>query len=300
MLSIADFMRQCAKSTDGYLTEKLQSLDNIADLKAAMLYSVTNGGKRFRPSLIFATLDALSETSDHTITETLGKDLAVAIECIHAYSLIHDDLPAMDDDDLRRGQPTCHIQYNEATAILAGDALQCFAFEVIATSTQYSASQKVRLIQTLAHAAGAQGMVGGQADDLSNEGKTIDQATLEQIHARKTGALIRACTEMACIAVNAPTETQQLLSEFSEKLGLAFQVSDDILDITSSTEMLGKPQGADEQLDKATYPKLMGLAGAQTYLQQLKHSALTLLEQAQLPKPQLLQQLVHFVVDRNH
>lgn len=293
-------MSLCAKSTNAHITDKLQQLDDIADLKSSMLYSVTNGGKRFRPSLIYATLNALSETSDNITLSELGHDLAIAIECIHAYSLIHDDLPAMDDDDLRRGLPTCHIKYDEATAILAGDALQCFAFEVIADSQSFDASQKVQIIKTLAFASGAQGMVGGQADDLSSEGKPINQQALEQIHARKTGALISACTEMACIASGATPETQKLLAEFSQKLGLAFQVSDDILDITSSTEMLGKPQGADEQLDKATYPKLMGLDGAQEYLQELKNSAIELLDQAQLAKPELLQQLVHFVVDRNH
>jgi len=287
-------MQQSSARCNTVLKEKVQQQPDISTLKDAIAYSINNGGKRFRPALVYSTLEALG--CDHT----LGDDLAAAIECIHTYSLIHDDLPAMDDDELRRGQPTCHIKFDEATAILAGDALQALAFELIADSDKLSDIQKVKAIQVLAKASGAAGMVGGQAHDFASEGKQLTQIELEQVHNKKTGALIAACTEMAAIAANASEYTYQALKEFSLTLGLAFQVADDILDITSSTEVLGKPQGADHELDKATYPKLLTLKGAQNYLEQLKKKALHLLEEAELNQPEKLAALTLFVVDRDH
>ncbi|GLQ33437.1 polyprenyl synthetase family protein [Litoribrevibacter albus] len=287
-------MQQAAERCNQILATKINAQPEISRLKTAMSYSVTNGGKRFRPALTYMTLTALG------LPEEKGDDIAAAIECIHTYSLIHDDLPAMDDDDLRRGKPTCHVQFDEATAILAGDALQALAFEIIADSTQLSDAQKVAIIQVLSKASGPAGMVGGQAHDLDSEGKQLNQSELEAIHNRKTGALISACTEMACIAANAPEHIRSTLKDFSLTLGLAFQVSDDIIDITSSTEVLGKQQGSDHELDKATYPKLLTLEGAKDYLNQLKDKALTLLNQAQLNSSEQLVTLTHFVADRDH
>jgi geranylgeranyl pyrophosphate synthase len=287
-------MQQSSKRCNDTLTHYTQQQPAIHNLKSALSYSINNGGKRFRPALVYSTLHSLNAPL------TLGDDIAAAIECIHTYSLIHDDLPAMDNDDLRRGQPTCHIQFDEATAILAGDALQALAFEIIASSKELSALQKVQVIQILAKASGADGMVGGQAHDLASEGKELKQAELEEVHNRKTGALISACTEMAAIAAEAPKETQTALKEFSLTLGLAFQVADDILDITSSTEVLGKKQGADNDLDKATYPKLLTLSGAQNYLSQLKIKALNLLEEAKLSDSNQLRELTEFVVNRDY
>jgi len=287
-------MQQSSARCNTVLQEKVHQQPDISTLKDAIAYSINNGGKRFRPALVYSTLEALG--CEHS----LGDDLAAAIECMHTYSLIHDDLPAMDDDELRRGQPTCHIKFDEATAILAGDALQALAFELIADSDKLSDKQKVKTIQVLAKASGAAGMVGGQAHDLASEGRQLNQTELEQVHNKKTGALIAASTEMAAIAANAPEQTYQALKEFSLTLGLAFQVADDILDITSSTEVLGKPQGADHELDKATYPKLLTLEGAQDYLEQLKKKALQLLMDAELKQPEKLEALTHFVVDRDH
>jgi farnesyl diphosphate synthase len=287
-------MQHAADRCNSVLEQTIQRQPEISNLKTAMAYSVTNGGKRFRPALIYMTLEALG------VSHEKGDAIAAAIECIHTYSLIHDDLPAMDDDQLRRGMPTCHVQFDEATAILAGDALQALAFEIIAQTEHLTDTQKVAIIQVLAAASGPNGMVGGQAHDLDSEGKELNQQELESIHNRKTGALIAACTEMACIAADATIQTRALLKEFSLTLGLAFQVSDDIIDITSSTEVLGKQQGSDHQLDKATYPKLLGLEGAQDYLNQLKDKALTLLSQADLVSSEQLIALTHFVADRDH
>lgn len=287
-------MQLAADRCNHILNQKISDQPNISRLKTAMSYSITNGGKRFRPALTYMTLDALG------VSEEKGDDLAAAIECIHTYSLIHDDLPAMDDDDLRRGKPTCHVQFDEATAILAGDALQALAFEIIADSQHLSDHQKVSAIQVLSKASGPAGMVGGQAHDLDSEGKQLNQSELEAIHNRKTGALISACTDMACIAANAPEYIQSTLKEFSLTLGLAFQVSDDIIDITSSTEVLGKQQGSDHELDKATYPKLLTLQGAQEYLNKLKEKALSLLQQAELKNAVHLVALTHFVADRDY
>ncbi|MFC3152422.1 polyprenyl synthetase family protein [Litoribrevibacter euphylliae] len=287
-------MQSSAERCNQTLAHYLAQQPEISHLRTAMSYSITNGGKRFRPALVYMTLKALGVSLEK------GDDIAAAIECIHTYSLIHDDLPAMDDDELRRGNPTCHIKFDEATAILAGDALQTLAFEIIANSQNLSDSQKVRIIQVLSKASGPAGMVGGQAHDLDSEGKQLTQVELEAIHNRKTGALIAACTEMACIAADAPKAIHTTLKDFSLTLGLAFQVSDDIIDITSSTEVLGKQQGSDHELDKATYPKLLTLDGAQAYLSQLKEKALTLLNQAELNCSEQLISLTHFVADRDH
>jgi len=240
-------------------------------LHEAMRYSVLDGGKRIRPRLVYATGAVLGIAPDRLDAP------ACAVEFIHAYSLIHDDLPAMDDDALRRGKPTAHIAFDEATAILAGDALQALAYEVIATDPSIGDTPAVRaaLMATLAQACGSHGMVGGQALDMASEGKTIQVEALERLHNLKTGALLRACVMMA--ADSAPTlavKQRAALDLFARRIGLAFQVHDDVLDIESTTEKLGKTQGSDIAHDKATYPALLGLDAAKSLSERLYNEAI--------------------------
>jgi len=224
-------------------------------LQEAMRYSVVGGGgKRVRPILVYAAGQALNIAPEQLDA------CACAVEIIHAYSLIHDDLPAMDDDELRRGRPTCHMAFDDATAILAGDALQAFAFEVLASDSamQTSAGNRIEMIKLLAQASGSVGMAGGQAIDLGAVGKSLSLQQLENMHLLKTGALIRASVLLG--AMCSP--------------GLAFQIHDDVLDVTADTETLGKPQGSDEKQNKPTYPALLGLEGATQRAQELHEQAI--------------------------
>jgi geranylgeranyl pyrophosphate synthase len=246
-----------------------------AKLHRAMRYAVLGGGKRVRPTLVYATAAAVGLAPGEV------NAIACAVEMIHAYSLIHDDLPAMDDDDLRRGRPTCHKAFDEATAILAGDALMTQAFLVLARDETLAVGPEARLamIDRLAWASGSRGMAGGQAMDLEAEGQEIDLITLENIHIHKTGALIRASVNMASQA--APDLTPDLaerLDRYAKCLGLAFQIRDDILDIEAPTEILGKTHGKDQAQFKATYPALMGLDGARQAATDLVAEALVSLE----------------------
>ena len=227
----------------------------------AMRYSVLNGGKRIRPLLVLATAKACGAVND------VAWAGVVAVEYVHAYSLIHDDLPAMDDDNLRRGVPTCHIAYDEATAILAGDALQCLAFEYLCEQGA------MPLLPILARAAGARGMVVGQSIDLSAVNSELSLEQLEHMHHHKTGALISASVEMGGVAANADVEQMQALRRYASAIGLAFQVQDDILDVVSDTQTLGKQQGADIAANKPTYVSLLGLEQAQAKAEGLIASA---------------------------
>ncbi len=229
-----------------------------ARLHAAMRYSV-DGGKRLRALLVYAAGEVLG------LAPELLDAPATAVELIHAYSLVHDDLPAMDDDDLRRGRATTHVAYDEATAILVGDALQTLAFEQLAADGTGGAApeQRLRMIALLAEAAGSRGMVGGQAVDLASEGQDLSLAELEALHIHKTGALIRACLRMACAAASAASPEQiDALDRYGKCIGLAFQIQDDILDIESNAATLGKSIGKDEAQGKSTYPSVMGLPAA--------------------------------------
>jgi geranylgeranyl pyrophosphate synthase len=251
---------------------------SCGQLQSAMRYSVLNGGKRVRAALVYAAHRAVNSNSVLASTNTSAVDtVACAVEFIHAYSLIHDDLPAMDDDALRRGKPTCHIAFDEATAILAGDALQTLAFECLAAA-HLPADLRCQLILTLARAAGHAGMVGGQAMDLAAENRAISLAELEILHRHKTGALITASVRMGAMAAGASEQQLTALDTYSAAIGLAFQVQDDILDIESSTEELGKTQGADIAHHKSTYPGLMGLCEAKKLAAQLEQDALNALE----------------------
>ncbi len=240
-------------------------------LHAAMRYAALGGGKRVRPVLVYATAAALG------VEPSRLDGPACAVEMIHAYSLVHDDLPAMDNDELRRGRPTCHIAFDEATAILAGDGLLTLAFEVLTTdeSMQVSPEQRLRMVRELAEASGNRGMVGGQAIDIAAEGTKLTLEQLQQMHAHKTGALIRAAVRLGALACDTlQPEQAKSLDAYAEAIGLAFQIRDDILDVEADTETLGKPQGSDEARNKPTYTSLLGLEGAKQKAQALHQHAL--------------------------
>lgn len=246
----------------------------LTRLYASMRYSVTNGGKRVRPLLVYAACEALGGNVEH------ANGAACAVELIHAYSLVHDDLPAMDDDDLRRGLPTTHKAFDEACAILAGDALQSLAFSVLSDSrlTPQDAETRLNMVATLAQAAGPAGMVGGQAIDLGSVGLKLDQGALEFMHRHKTGALIEASVRLGALASgHADKARLDALQIYARAIGLAFQVQDDILDVESDTATLGKRQGADIARDKPTYPALLGLEEAKHYALELRDHALAAL-----------------------
>ena len=240
-------------------------------LHQAMRYAVLGNGKRIRPVLVYATGEAFG------VPLKALDSPACAVEIIHAYSLIHDDLPAMDNDDLRRGRPTCHKAFDEATAILAGDALQALAFLILAHSPdiQVAPEQRIRMIDILAQASGSRGMAGGQAIDLAAVGKKLNIAELENMHIHKTGALIRASVELGALSAdNVDPNSFERVSHYAKCIGLAFQIQDDILDVESDTETLGKPQGSDLQRNKPTYPSLLGLTGARKAAHDLHARAL--------------------------
>lgn len=263
-------------------------------LNDAMAYGALLGGKRIRPFLIYAVGEMLGRTKEQL------DPLACAIECVHAYSLIHDDLPAMDDDDLRRGQKTSHIQFDEASAILAGDALQTLAFEIISNPIEgLTPKTQLKMINVLAKASGEAGMCGGQSLDLEAENRSVDLFELQKIHAAKTGALIEAAVTLAALSNEALPEIHlQHLQQFSSSIGLAFQVQDDILDIISDTETLGKPQGSDVAHHKSTYPALLGLEEAIAKAESLCKEALHAL--TQLPyNTQLLESFALYIIKRD-
>lgn len=242
-----------------------------AQLHQAMRYALLEGGKRVRPLLVYAAGQTLA-AADATLDAP-----ACAVECIHAYSLAHDDLPAMDDDDLRRGKPTCHKRFGEATAILAGDALQTLAFRILARADMHgvAAGRRLEMIELLATASGSTGMVGGQCIDLAATGKELDIAQLEDMHIHKTGALIRASVLLGALcAETIAADSYQAMDHYGRYIGLAFQVQDDILDVTGNTGEIGKQAGADEAMNKPTYPSLLGLNGARQRARELHEAAL--------------------------
>jgi len=266
----------------------------LARLYEAMRYSVMNGGKRVRPLLAYAACEALGGAAEQ------ANGAACAVELIHAYSLVHDDLPAMDDDDLRRGQPTTHKQFDEACAILAGDGLQSLAFSALLDPTLSNCPAQVRLdmVSALALAAGPAGMVGGQAIDLGSVGLKLDQDALEYMHRHKTGALIEASVRLGALASGRATPAQlQALQAYARAIGLAFQVQDDILDVESDTQTLGKRQGADIARDKPTYPALLGLDAAKAYALELRDQALGALRPFDAAA-EPLRDLARYIVER--
>lgn len=293
-LSTMEYLETCRSRVDAELDRRIASGSTSERLQTAMRYSVLGGGKRIRPALSLAAASALGQPMDAALVP------ACAVELIHAYSLVHDDLPAMDNDELRRGRPTAHIAFDEATAILAGDALQALAFEWLAEAPEIEAPARLAMIRELAHASGHSGMVGGQAIDLESVGKSLTLAQLESMHRHKTGALIEASVRIG--ALTAPGVTKQsldALTAYAKALGLAFQVQDDLLDIEGDTETIGKPQGSDIARAKPTYPALLGLAGAREHLSSLLSSALESLQDFG-PEADPLRAMADYVVARTH
>lgn len=291
--TLQDFLSAARADVDCHLERFIATLPDDR-LRAAMAYSVFNGGKRIRPALCYAAADVFGPRNELTHRSS------AALELIHAYSLVHDDLPAMDDDDLRRGKPTCHIAFDEATAILAGDALQTLAFEILASAPTADAQIQLHLIRTLAAASGAQGMVLGQSLDLSAVDKTLSYDELERMHRHKTGALIHASLQMGAIATDRASALElDALSRYGLAIGLAFQIKDDILDVESSTEVLGKTQGADRSLNKPTYTSIMGLEGAKARLAEM-HGIAREAAASFGPRGAILQDIADFIVERSH
>ena len=288
------FSRDCRQRVEAWLDAQFPEASDPTRLRSAMRYSLFNGGKRVRPILVYAAARSIQPNIDLALLDPV----AAAIECLHSYSLVHDDLPAMDDDDLRRGKPTCHKAYNEATAILAGDGLQALAFEYL-TRTRFSAEIQIQLIKSLAWGSGADGMVLGQAIDLAAVDQTLNLQQLETMHRHKTGALIRSAIAMGAIAAGANSQALKDLDNYAAAIGLAFQVQDDILDVTSDTATLGKQQGADIAHNKPTYVSLLGLDQAKIKAQDLYQEALSALEPFG-DSARELQQLAAYIVGRHY
>jgi geranylgeranyl pyrophosphate synthase len=267
-----------------------------ADLHRAMRYAVLGGGKRLRPLLVYAAGIAMGE--DGPVLDMP----ACAVELVHAYSLVHDDLPAMDDDDLRRGRPTCHVVFGEAMAILAGDALQALAFELLARETDGTPDAETRLLmlRVLGAACGSAGMAGGQALDLAAVGSSLDLAGLERMHSHKTGALIRAAVRLGALAGGCrDTAVLQALERYAHAVGLAFQVRDDILDVEGVTDVIGKTAGKDAAHAKPTFPSVIGMQASRRHLRELIDMALQAI--APLGEPAaLLDELARFTASRAH
>ena len=259
----------------------------------AMEYATLNQGKRLRPALVYAVATALGTPLEKV------DSAACAIELIHSYSLVHDDLPAMDDDALRRGRPTCHIQYNEATAILVGDAQQTLAFQCLSEDCQQNPEQTLEMIRLLSHASGAQGMIAGQVMDIEAETKNIDIETLKNLHLLKTGALIQCALLLGAVHSERYQNIKSQLNQLGESIGLAFQVQDDILDIEGTTETLGKPQGSDLKLEKSTYPKLIGLENAKILRDELITKSQEQLTSLDLNSA-FLKALIDYIASRAH
>jgi farnesyl diphosphate synthase len=276
------------------------ALHSPADLGAAMRYAVLDGGKRLRPLLVLATAEAVGDV----ISSPAALKAACAIELIHAYSLVHDDMPCMDNDVLRRGKPTVHVQFGQAQALLAGDALQTMAFEFLTPQdASVSAAVQAACVGLLARASGYQGMAGGQAIDLASVGQRLTEDQLRQMHRLKTGALLLCSVQMGAACVpGVPAPVQAALSRFGEALGLAFQVVDDVLDVTADSTTLGKTAGKDEAADKPTYVALMGLDAAKAFADALAAQAMQALADTGLPDDRLaaLRALTAMVVERNN
>ncbi|MGB0238299.1 MAG: polyprenyl synthetase family protein [Cycloclasticus sp.] len=292
MTAFQQFQHEKVQQIEAALDSLLPSTQlEPQQLHEAMRYSTLNGGKRIRAMLVYAT-GYLLEIQQQTLDS-----LACSIELIHAYSLIHDDLPAMDDDDLRRGKPSCHKAFDEATAILAGDGLLTLAFNALAKA-KCSSEQKITCIQLLSQAAGSRGMVGGQAIDLANEGKSLSIAEIENMHLHKTGALICSCITLVASLKLTPNDAEyRHLKHYAECIGLAFQVQDDILDETSSTETLGKTQGKDKQADKSTYPSILGLKASKELTEDLYNEALLSLSHFD-QRTEYLRDIAQFTISR--
>ena len=288
-----DWMHGIQTRIESALGQRLPSADAIpARLHQAMRYASLGGGKRVRPLLAFAAGELTQGTAERL------EIVSCAVELIHAYSLVHDDLPCMDDDVLRRGRPTCHVEYDEPTALLVGDSLQSLAFELLTREELGDAERRIEMVRLLAHASGSCGMAGGQAIDLDSVGHALNQPELELMHALKTGALIRAAVMLGALCGDAMSaEMRESLDRFAKRAGLLFQVIDDILDCTASTATLGKTAGKDAAADKPTYVSLMGLERAREFADELRTQALEALSTFG-ERGQRLTELTDFITHR--
>jgi len=266
-MNLADALSHTAARVEDLFDTLIPANQEPLQLSAAMRHALLAGGKRVRPYLCVEAYSLITAPSDAIY------EAAAAIEMVHTFSLIHDDLPALDNDDLRRGQPTVHVKYGESTAILAGDALLAMAFDVLSKAHLGTAEQRITAVRMLATACGPAGMVGGQIDDIAYEGKPLTGEQLQHIHVRKTGALLEASVGIGLTLAGAGPEDLQRLSRYAHCIGLAFQIVDDILDVTGDTATLGKPAGSDLGLDKATYPKIFGIDGAKQMALELTSDA---------------------------
>jgi geranylgeranyl diphosphate synthase type II len=291
---LRDFFAQCRVQVDAEL-ERLIPAEASAPttVHAAIRWSLFAGGKRFRPALLLAVGNTFGAPANYLLAS------ACALEMVHTYSLIHDDLPSMDDDDLRRGRPTCHVRFGEATATLAGDALQTLAFQTIAEDLNLSAETRVRLVSELARAAGTPyGMVAGQARDLEAESRAVSGAELESIHRLKTGALIVAAARCGAIIANADQSELESISDYAARLGLLFQITDDLLDVTATAQDLGKTPGKDARAKKATYPALYGIESARRQAVEIHEKTRATLTSVKRPT-HLLTAIADYILQRN-
>lgn len=288
-----EFLSSCRALIDSQLDQLIpKENEDPARVHAAIRWSLFAGGKRFRPALLLGTGQTFGAARDNLLST------ACALEMIHTYSLIHDDLPAMDNDDLRRGRPTCHVKFDEATAILAGDALQTLAFQTIAEDERLPPALRIQLVSEIARAAGTpQGMVAGQALDLDAESRQVTKTELERIHHRKTGALIRAAARCGALIAGANAAELKAITDYALNLGLLFQITDDLLDVTASAEDLGKTPGKDARSRKATYPALYGMEASHAQLEVVHRATCDALERTDRPT-QLLSSIANFILER--
>jgi len=294
MFDLQVYISQKNQQVNAALEKIFQNFPAQQTLIQAMQYSLMAGGKRIRPVLCLGASEAVGGKPEDALLA------ACALEMIHTYSLIHDDLPAMDDDDLRRGKPTCHIAFDEATAILAGDALLTLAFEVLASASAGGGEPAVKwlkVIQIIAAAAGCQGMIQGQMLDIASEGRRLSAEELESMHSLKTGALIEASVNCGALIADADAHQLQMLRTFARNIGLAFQVTDDILNVEGNPEVMGKAIGTDRQHDKSTYPSILGLEASRKFAQKLVRNALQALENFG-KKAEPLRTLAIYIIER--
>src|SRR5687767_5389493 len=293
LIDARDFLSSCRSLIDKELDQLIpKDTDDPARLHSAIRWSLFAGGKRFRPALVLAVGETFGAATDQLLRT------ACAFEMIHTYSLIHDDLPSMDDDDLRRGRPTCHIKFGEATAILAGDALQALAFQTIAADQTLSNEIRVRVIAELSRAAGTpSGMVSGQALDLDGEAQSVDARALDQIHLQKTGALICAAARCGSIIGSANDDELEAVTDYGRNLGLLFQITDDLLDVTASASAMGKTPGKDARASKATYPAVHGIDATRSQIDTVRRSACDAATNLNRPGG-LLYSIVDLIADR--
>ena len=292
-MNIKHYLDETRKIVDLKLEELLPAeSETPATIHRAMRHSVFAGGKRLRPILVLASGECLGGRRDTLV------HLGAAIEMMHTYSLIHDDLPSLDNDDFRRGVPTCHVVFGEAIAILAGDALMTRCYQALTELPETTDAERIRIIAEIAYATGTvRGMIGGQVADIESEGKPIDALTLEYIHHSKTGALLSACARVGAIAAGASCDALETITRFGNRLGLVFQIIDDILDVTASSETLGKTAGKDAKVQKATYPALYGVDASRQKARELVDSALSDIDDFGL-EADILRELARYFINR--